>query len=286
VDRVEPLEVLFEEPGAAGPLPEPLAALYGGGLHLADELLYANLIASLDGVTVLAAPRGSGAALRGDCDADRFVMALLRGLADAVLIGAGTLRADRGHLWTPAYIDRRRAELHRTLGRPDPRLVVVTASGDLDPDERALQAGALVLTTDGGAGRLAGRLPAASTVRSLGDRAPAAADILAAVRAEGHPRVLIEGGPTLLARFVGEGLLDELFLTLSPVLAGRRAGDGRLGLLEGVELLPGDGRWARLRSLRASGSHLFLRYAIRPPAAAAGADATATGSAALAPSRR
>jgi len=253
--------VLFEEPGAAGPLPEPLAALYGGGLQLADDLLYANLIASVDGVTALAAPRGAGAALRGDCDADRFVMALLRDLADALLVGAGTLRADRGHLWTAAYIDRERAGLHRALGRPDPRLVVVTASGNLDPAERALEAGALVLTTEAGARRLAGRLPAASTVRSLGSRALAGATILAAIRAEGHRRILTEGGPTLLARLVSEELLDELFLTLSPVLAGRRSGDGRLGLLEGVELLPADGRWTRLRSVRVAGSHVFLRYA-------------------------
>ena len=75
--------------------------------------------------------------------------------------------------------------------------------------------------------------------------------------------MLTEGGPTLLARLVADGALDELFCTLSPVLAGRRSGDGRLGLLEGVQLLPADGRWARLVSLRTAGSHLFLRYSLR-----------------------
>jgi riboflavin biosynthesis pyrimidine reductase len=78
--------------------------------------------------------------------------------------------------------------------------------------------------------------------------------------------VLTEGGPRLLVRFAADRALDELFLTLSPVLAGRRSGDGRLGLLEGVRLLPGDGRWGRLRSLRAAGSHLFLRYDLRETA--------------------
>jgi riboflavin biosynthesis pyrimidine reductase len=73
--------------------------------------------------------------------------------------------------------------------------------------------------------------------------------------------VLTEGGPTLLGRLAAEGALDELFLTVSPVLAGRRTGDGRLGLVDGVQLLPAGGRWARLRGVRASGSHLFLRYA-------------------------
>jgi riboflavin biosynthesis pyrimidine reductase len=259
---MDPLRVLLDETAAgAGSLPAPLADLYGGDLALPDDVLYANSVTSLDGVVALVAARGAGPTLRGACDADRFVMALLRSLADAIVLGAGTLRADRGHLWTASYVDRERAEVYRALGRDRPRLVVVTASGELDPAERALEAGALVLTTDAGAARLRGRLPAASSVRAAGAGALSGAAILAAVRAEGHRRVLTEGGPTLLARFAADGLLDELFLTLSPVLAGRRSGDGRLGLLEGVRLLPGDGRWAHLRSVRASGAHLFLRYA-------------------------
>jgi len=218
----------------AGDLPAPLAALYGGGLTLSRDLLYANLVASLDGVVSLAARRGASPTLSGRSEADRLVMGLLRHLADAVVIGAGTLRADRGHLWTASYIDR----------------------------ERALEAGALVVTTEAGAARLRGRLPPACAVRSLGAGRPAAAAILDAVRAEGHRRLLTEGGPTLLAHLVAGRALDELFLTLSPVLAGRRSGDGRRGLLEGVHLLPDGGRWARLRSLRSAGSHLFLRYAL------------------------
>jgi riboflavin biosynthesis pyrimidine reductase len=260
---VEPLRVLLDGAGAGGDLPAPLAALYGGGLTLRADAVYANFITSLDGVAALTAPRGAGRTLRGDADADadRFVMGLLRFLADALLIGAGTLRADRGHLWSAGYVDRARAAEYRALGRGEPRLVVVTASGDLDPGERALQAGALVLTTESGAARLRGRLPAACTVRALGSGRLSADAILAAIRAEGHRRVLTEGGPALLGRLAAERALDDLFLTLSPVLAGRRSGDGRTGLVDGVEFLPGDGRWTRLRSVRASGSHLFLRYA-------------------------
>jgi riboflavin biosynthesis pyrimidine reductase len=261
---VEALRVLVEDPAAADQLPPPLAALYGGGLALAEDVMYGNFISSVDGVTSLQAPGGAGRALRGDCDADRFVMGVLRALADAVVVGAGTLRADRGHVWTASYIDRERADVYRSLGRDQPRLIVVTASGELDPAERALLAGALVLTGDDGARRLRGRLPGGCVVRSLGPGRPSAAAILTAIRAEGHRRVLTEGGPTLLGALAAEGVLDELFLTLSPVLAGRRAGDGRLGLVEGAHLLPGAGRWARLRSLRASGSHLFLRYAFEP----------------------
>jgi riboflavin biosynthesis pyrimidine reductase len=254
--------VLLDDATTPGDLPAALASLYAGGLTLPPDAVYANFIASVDGVSALVAPRGAGPTLRGEsgADADRFVMGLLRFLADAVLIGAGTLRADRGHLWTAAYIDRERAGVYRAAGRGEPRLVVVSASGDLDPAERALQAGALVLTTDSGASHLRGRLPAASALRALGPGWLPAATILGAIRSEGHRRVLTEGGPTLLGRLAAERALDELFLTLSPVLAGRRQGDGRAGVVDGVELLPDDGRWARLRSVRASGSHLFLRY--------------------------
>ena len=254
--------MLLDDAVAGGDLPAPLAALYGGGLTLPADVVYANFIASLDGVVSLVAPRGAGPTLRGGADADRFVMGLLRFLADAVLIGAGTLRADPGHLWSAGYIDRERAADYRALGGGEPRLVVVTASGDLDPAERALQAGALVLTTESGAGRLGGRLPATCTVWAVGTGRLAAHAILGAIRAEGHRRVLTEGGPTLVGRLAAERALDELFLTMSPVLAGRRSGDGRTGLVDGVQFLPADGRWARLRSARASGSHLFLRYAI------------------------
>lgn len=255
------MSVLLDDAAPSRDLPEALAALYGGGLALPPDVLFANFVTSLDGVATLEAAGGAGPTLRGRCDADRFVMGLLRTAADALLVGAGTVRAEGRHAFTAAAIDRERADVYRALGRGEPRLVVVTAGGTLDPGARALRGGALVLTTDAGAARLRGRLPAGCDVRSLGPDAPPAAAIVQAVRAEGHRRLLTEGGPTLVARLAAEGVLDELFLTLSPVLAGRRAGDGRLGLLEGVELLPDDGRWARLRSLRAAGSHLFLRYA-------------------------
>jgi hypothetical protein len=66
-----------------------------------------------------------------------------------------------------------------------------------------------------------------------------------------------------MAALVADRQLDELFLTLSPILAGRRAGDGRLGLLEGIELLPETSLWAHLLSLRVHGTHLFLRYSLK-----------------------
>jgi riboflavin biosynthesis pyrimidine reductase len=88
------------------------------------------------------------------------------------------------------------------------------------------------------------------------------ADVIAAARSEGHELVLTEGGPTVLGGLLREGLLDELFLTLSPILAGRSGAGGRPGLVEGVELLPSRSLSGHLLSVRAHGSHLFLRLAI------------------------
>jgi riboflavin biosynthesis pyrimidine reductase len=82
---------------------------------------------------------------------------------------------------------------------------------------------------------------------------------LAVLRERGHSLVVSEAGPSLFGQLVTAGLVDELFLTVSPVLAGRALGP-RLGLVQGMELLPDVRAAGRLRSVRTNGSHLFLRY--------------------------
>ena len=73
--------------------------------------------------------------------------------------------------------------------------------------------------------------------------------------------ILSEAGPSLFGSLLASFLVDELFLTVSPLLAGRGAA-ARLGLVEGVELLPEARVAGRLRSVRTHGSHLFLRYSL------------------------
>ncbi len=265
---MRPLELVFEVGGLpAYDLPDRLRELYGGGVGFTPERLYANFVSSLDGVVALsAAEASSGPVISGHSQADRFVMGLLRACADAVLIGAGTLRADPRHFWTADHAypgaAAEYAELRRRLGRSaQPRLVVVTSSGALAPRHPALQAGALILTTGAGAARLESRTPGASTVLPIGEgRVLEPQRVLEAIRAEGHRVLLCEGGPHLIGKLLAARLVDELFLTLSPVLAGRPEGDRRMGLVEGTALLPASGRWATLLSLRRHDSHLFLRY--------------------------
>jgi len=72
-------------------------------------------------------------------------------------------------------------------------------------------------------------------------------EIVQRIRADGHQRILCEGGPGLFTWLISAGLVDEIFLTLSPRLFGRFAGDGRKALTDGRDL---QGKPLQLRSLR------------------------------------
>jgi riboflavin biosynthesis pyrimidine reductase len=269
---LQPFEVLYEAGDLPTyPLPADLEALYGG-LGFTTPVLYSNFVSALDGVVTLGSAPSAGSLISGRYPADRFAMGLLRACADAVVIGAGTLRATPGHLWTAGHVfpdlAGSFAELRTGLGRStDPLLVLVTASGDLDASHPAVVRGALVMTTHDGARAIGGRLPATCEVVELG--AGKGLDMVQMV-GELHRRgllvLLTEGGPHLVGQLVEQGLLDELFLTVSPVLAGRGE-EKRLGMVEGVELLPQAGVWTELRSLRRHGDYLFTRH--RTPGRAA-----------------
>ena len=228
--------------------------------------MYANFVSSIDGIVALeggAAP--SGGIISGRNEADRFVMGLLRAFADAVLVGAGTVRAEGGKaLWTPDYIFPAAAEafagLRQALRREKtPRLVIVCGSGDFNPSERALEVGALVLTTSASAGQLRTVLPKASAVRAISDTDPINVDdVFNALHAEGYRTILSEGGPQLFGQLISNDRVDELFLTVSPVLEGQNS-DQSFGLIRGVDFGRTPKR-SRLRSVRRHESHLFLRY--------------------------
>ena len=172
---IEPLERLFEVdalPGAA--LPAELARLYGGDLGLADECLYANFVATLDGFVSIPGLRGSNTFIAGDNDADRFLMGVLRAYTDVVLIGAGVLRASPRGTWRPDAIYPPLAEEYAALRAglgltAAPEVAVLTGSGSIDPGHPLLASGALVLTSTSGAARLEGTVPEATTVVALAD---------------------------------------------------------------------------------------------------------------------
>jgi len=178
--------------------------------------LRANMVSSADGA---ASHEGATAALssRGD----RHVFALLRTLADVIVAGAATVRAER-------YAPVRRRELwdHLREGRPPtPPIAVVSARLDLDPASRLIasappHARTIVITTatapPGRRAELAERADVIVAGRETVDL-NTAVDALAD---RGYRRLLAEGGPQLLGQLVAAGLLDELCLTIGPLLAG------------------------------------------------------------------
>jgi riboflavin biosynthesis pyrimidine reductase len=249
-------------------VPEALATLYGGAIGVDEPCVVANFVESLDGVVAVPRLPRSHAVIGDDSEADRFVLALVRGCADAVVVGSGTLLASPRGTWRVdrAYPEAAEAllELRARRGRPEqPLVVVVTTGASLDPAHPVLESGALVLTTEGAASRLRASVPGASEVVAVngGDTVDLARGI-DLLRDRGCPVVLTEAGPSMFGSLVASQLVDELFLTVSPVLAGRAA-TARLGLVEGVELVPQTRVAGRLRSVRTHGSHLFLRYGLR-----------------------
>ena len=250
------LERLYQREGLHGcGIPEALRALYGGDLGFDGPRVIGNFVASVDGVVALPVAAESGGVISQGNDADHFVMGLLRACAASVLVGAGTFRKGDG-LWDAESIFPAQAEAFRALRRqlglpPRPLFAVVTDSGDLDLAHPALQE-ALIATTPRGAAHL-GKLPPGARLMVSPDGG--LAQVMAALRALGV--VLCEGGPTLIGQLIGGGLLDELFLTRAPSVFGRRRGDDRKSLVEGVEL---GARPLELASLHRNSSYLFLRY--------------------------
>ena len=264
-----PLELLWEAGGLpAFELPESLATAYGGGLGFEEPRLFANFVESVDGAVAIPSVPLSNKLIAGGSLADRFVMGLLRACADVVVVGSGTMRDSPGGLWTAAqaFPDAADAfaEWRARLGRPpDVEVAVLSASGGIDPAHPLFGRGGLVLTTDEGAAFLTGSLAGEQVVALGPGPFLDAAAAIGALRDRGHRLILSEGGPRVLGSLLAAGLVDELFLTVSPLLTGRLTGDERLALVEEADLVQGGPAAMRLLGVRRDGDHLFLRYELR-----------------------
>ena len=272
---MDPLLTLFDEaPGEELPLPAELLALHGT-LRMRSRPdrphVFANFVASLDGIVAVDPPNGGGAEINGGNLQDLAVMGLLRSVADAVIIGAGNLRAEGNHVWTGEHVfpglAGPYARLRAALGKSAaPLQVVVSGSGDLDLS-RAVFSGsvpAVVVTTDAGRERLRAQRSAVRIVVSDASVGWVSLDaVLQAAQLGPGTFVLVESGPHSTTRYLAEGALDELFLTRAPILVGRPREPATFGLVEGTFFRPGVVH-GRLLSARRRGDHLFVRYGFRP----------------------
>ena len=253
--------------GPAGPLPEPgtrdapatseliadLAAHYaypdGDGMWVR-----ANMVCSLDGAIAVDGRSGelSGAA-------DRLVFTVLRSLADVVVVGAGTARAERYGLAKPGSLWPQLRQ-----GRPaTPPIAVLTRRLSLDLSsqlvrgEESLPRTILLTTSQAPADRIAAAAKTADVIIAGDDEvsAKAAVDKLAEL---GYRRILVEGGPMLLGELVAAGLLDELCVTVSPLIV---AGNS-------PRMVTGSGSTApaslRLAMLIEADGFLLSRYRVSP----------------------
>jgi riboflavin biosynthesis pyrimidine reductase len=199
--------------------------------------LRANMVASLDGAATV---EGRSGGLSNE--ADQQVFALLRAHADVILVGAGTARAEGYGPVRPESEGLRWARL-RDGRPPSPPIAVVTRALDLDLDSALIadappHARTIIITT--GSALPARRDAAAARHAQVIVAGEASVDLKAAVDAlaeRGHQRISCEGGPHLLAQLASAGLLDELCLTISPLLAG--PGPGRI--VTGGLPMPGGG---------------------------------------------
>ena len=246
-----PINSLWPAAGAAPLDDDGLAGRY----ERADRpWLRMNFVTSVDGAAELA---GRSAGLSGPADGpDKRVFAVLRMVCDALLVGSGTLRQER---YRALRLDPRRRDWRRVHGLAEfPTLVVVSAALDLDPVQPVFADAPvrpLVLTHER-AEPPAGLTDVAELIRCGIDIVDLAAG-LAELRRRGLGQVLCEGGPRLFGSLTTADLVDEVCLTVTPLLAGPGADRISTGF-------PGAGPARRLplrHVLAAADGTLLLRHA-------------------------
>ena len=224
---------------------DALADHYSWPDDLGSPVVRANMIASLDGGSTV---DGRSAGL-GNAQDERL-FSILRDLADVILVGSGTVRAER---YGGVVLDaRRRARRQRWgLSETAPPIAVVTTRG-LDPESPIFtetDTPPVVITTE----IAADRVPDGITKIITGHDRVNLSVAVSALGVAGHRRVHCEGGPALLGSLIADDLLDECCLTIAPMLLGERS----------TALVPVDlqdpVRWI-LTSAMVGGSHLFTRY--------------------------
>ncbi|MYS24621.1 Pyrimidine reductase, riboflavin biosynthesis [Streptomyces sp. DvalAA-14] len=254
------MQRLFPRPGPGATddsaLDDPLgladAYAYPADRAAGTPYLRANMVGSLDG-----AARAEGRSAPLSSPADMRVFGTLRALADLILVGAETVRQEG---YRPAKVRAAFAARRAAAGQPPAAAIaVVSRRLDLDFSAPLFTAPAVPTLVLTGAGAPDGALAAA---RAAGARVVVAGegdavDPARAVRelaALGFTRLLHEGGPRLLAQFAAADVLDELCLTLSPLLTGGEAPR----IMNGPAVAP-PSRFTPLSILEEDG-FLFTRY--------------------------
>jgi riboflavin biosynthesis pyrimidine reductase len=274
-----PYSLLFDDDAGNGPgLPASFRTIYGGDWRMPPApaerpYSFTNFVASHDGRISFNMPGNEGG---GDISRhaihDTWLMGLIRARADAILVGATTLRISPQHRWTPGGVFKEDGEAFAALRKAEnrpiyPVLVLASLSGDVPAESRAislLEQQVVIATTSAGAER---------AQKQLGERANVAYHIspgkeldlpqlFRELRTTYNAQTLLsEAGPRIYSLLLRDQLIDEAFLTISPIIVGNPLAptEPRPGLVEGVAFTPDKPPQLKIVSLRRYGDYLFER---------------------------
>jgi riboflavin biosynthesis pyrimidine reductase len=246
------------ELGAVGVAFDPdddarLAAYYAYPEALDRCWVRANMISSLDGG---ATDDGSSGGLAGP--GDRAVFSRMREEADVILVGASTVRIEN---YSGAQMSVAQRQHRQRRGQAEvPPIAVITGSADFQHDAKLFtraEVPPLILTSREAATEVRHRLGAVAEVIDASGLQPDRVDagaVLDILDKRGLRRVLTEGGPSLLSQFIERELLDELCMTIAPILVG--------GLARRIATGPGEAhtRMRRSHLLSDAEGYLYTRY--------------------------
>ncbi len=246
------------------------SACTAAGSCLAEDCLYANFVATLDGIVAIPAMPRSNEFIAGDSDADRFLMGLLRAYADAVLIGVGSPAgepardlAGRTAIYPPAAGAYRDVPASARCALRSPRWPSLTGSGAVDPEHPVFESRAA------GAHERRRRGTARKTVCPRRRRSSHSAPRTRSRPPRSSERCATAGTAASCARRARtrSEACSRTASSTSSSSRRRRFSSGTAGpdrasrVVEGADLTPTAAR-ARLLSVRRHGSHLFTRYAL------------------------
>lgn len=264
--------------------------------HAERPWTLANFVQSIDGIASFKGPHAAGSDISQSAE-DRWLMDLLRAHADAIITGIHTLveetlsapKLNEGRGPVYRIEDESLRDLRTKLGRKREKVIFVTASGSVDLRAFRVfdgdQMDALILTTAAGAGRLQGRIGQDRLIIAGQDKTIDLPEAMGMLRKEmGIEHLLCEGGPTLYGSMARAGLIDEKFVTVSPVeigllvppepdvlpsgtgtqLTGTQLTGTQLNVRPTTFMFPGftieTAPWWRWMSCRRVGDHQFNRY--------------------------
>jgi riboflavin biosynthesis pyrimidine reductase len=267
---LEPMELNSIPQG----LPEAFRLVYGGDWRFDAPLnrpyIYSNFVQSRDGRISFAIPgQAGGGDVSGFNLHDKWIMGLLRARADAVIVGDMTLKIEPEHIWTSEYIcplETSFAELRLSFNlAPNPLQTFLSLEGEFDrsaPVFARADLHVVIFTTARGRDRAKSLEGVAARV-DLPDVGTDRVDLHRLVQVLHHDykvkTLLCEGGPRVYGSFIAAQLMDEEFLTLSPVVIGQDTARTRPGLIEGLAFTPENAPRSIPISLKQAGDHLFLR---------------------------